>query len=179
MRQCCLNHFRSGRVPDRKYISGCKCASCAPIAHKECAQQTAKNCRKAPKGFFDSLGTGVTPGSQLSLFPAGGSRSGTGRVRAETFAEQIQLQLNCQLQSGNGCQHTLCAGVDLNQIIHVNATQLGSLFDFFMLRFQNTCQCLLLFGNCVNQPGNGLAAAVIGSLRCSLNGFHRMIILSI
>ena len=38
-----------------KHISGCKCASCAPIAHKECAQQPAKNCRKAPKGFFDSL----------------------------------------------------------------------------------------------------------------------------
>ena len=25
------------------------------MAHKECAQQTAKVCRKAPKGFFDSL----------------------------------------------------------------------------------------------------------------------------
>ena len=24
------NHFLSGRVPDRKYISGCKCASCSP-----------------------------------------------------------------------------------------------------------------------------------------------------
>ena len=42
----CAKHFLSGRVPDRKYFSGCKCASCAPPAHKACAQQTAKVCRK-------------------------------------------------------------------------------------------------------------------------------------
>ena len=26
-----------------------------PVGDKLCAQQTAKTCRKAPKGFFDSL----------------------------------------------------------------------------------------------------------------------------
>lgn len=29
-RQIELNHFLSGRVPDRKYNSGCKCANCSP-----------------------------------------------------------------------------------------------------------------------------------------------------
>ena len=41
----------SPSVPDRKYISGCKCI----IWNKLCAQQTAKTCRKAPKGIFDRL----------------------------------------------------------------------------------------------------------------------------
>ena len=50
-----LNHFWPRRVRGQKYLSGCKCASCAPKAHKECAQQTAKNWRKSPKGFFDTL----------------------------------------------------------------------------------------------------------------------------
>ena len=50
-----LKHFVSGRVPDTKYFSGCKCTSCAPTAHKECAQQTAKNWRKRPQAFFDKL----------------------------------------------------------------------------------------------------------------------------
>ena len=35
-----------------KHISGCKCASCAPIAHKECAQQPAKKLSESPKGGF-------------------------------------------------------------------------------------------------------------------------------
>ena len=41
------NHFLSGRVPDRKYISGCKCAPT-----RACARQTAKVCRKSPLGVF-------------------------------------------------------------------------------------------------------------------------------
>ena len=53
-----LKHFVSGRVPDTKYFSGCKCTSCAPTAHKECAQQTAKNWRKRPQAFFDKLKAG-------------------------------------------------------------------------------------------------------------------------
>ena len=46
------NRFRPRRVRGRKHFSGCKCASCAPKAHKECAQQTAKNWRKRPQGLF-------------------------------------------------------------------------------------------------------------------------------
>ena len=65
----------SPSVPGRKYISGCKCGAsrsesngtiasgncsimygiCSPMANKLCAQQTAKNWRKSPKGFFDKL----------------------------------------------------------------------------------------------------------------------------
>ena len=48
-------HFRPGRVPGRKYLSGCKCGICSPWANKLCAQQTAKTCREAPMGIFDSL----------------------------------------------------------------------------------------------------------------------------
>ena len=58
-------HFLSGRVPDRKFFSGCKCASCAPMAHNECAQQTVNFCRKAPQGIFDSLAPGHEPGGTL------------------------------------------------------------------------------------------------------------------
>ena len=47
-----LEHFASGRVPDAKYISGCKCGICLLLADKLCTQQTAKNWRKAPKGDF-------------------------------------------------------------------------------------------------------------------------------
>jgi len=65
-----LNRFRPRRTPGwsllplrgnsppvrgRKHISGCKCRICSPTANKLCAQQTAKNCRKSPKGFFDKL----------------------------------------------------------------------------------------------------------------------------
>ena len=49
------NRFRPRRVRGQKYISDCKCASCAPEAHKECAQQAVKSWRKSPKGFFDKL----------------------------------------------------------------------------------------------------------------------------
>jgi hypothetical protein len=51
-----FKYFLSGRVPDRKYFSGCKCGICLPQADKLCTQQTAKNWRKSPKGFFDKLG---------------------------------------------------------------------------------------------------------------------------
>ena len=54
-RQIKSNHFLPGRVPGRKYFSGRKCANCAPMAHKACAQRTAKVWRKAPKGVFDML----------------------------------------------------------------------------------------------------------------------------
>ena len=46
-------HFLPGRVPGRKYFSGCKCGICSPAANKLCAQQPAKPCQKAPQGFFD------------------------------------------------------------------------------------------------------------------------------
>ena len=50
-----MNHFLSGHVPDRKYISGCKCGFRFPTENEICAQQTAKSWRKSPKGFFDKL----------------------------------------------------------------------------------------------------------------------------
>ena len=50
-----LDHFLPGRVPGGKFFSGCKCASCAPSAHKECAQQTAALLSEKPAGVFDSL----------------------------------------------------------------------------------------------------------------------------
>ena len=50
----CANRFRPRRVRGRKHFSGCKCGICSPSANKLCAQQTAKTCRKAPKGIFDS-----------------------------------------------------------------------------------------------------------------------------
>ena len=48
-------YFRPRRVRGRKYVSGCKCGICLLQAGKLCAQQTAKNWRKSPKGFFDKL----------------------------------------------------------------------------------------------------------------------------
>ena len=48
-------YFVPGRVPGTKYISGCKCGICLPKADKLCTQQTAKDWRKSPKGFFDKL----------------------------------------------------------------------------------------------------------------------------
>ena len=54
-------HFPPGRVPGGKYLSGCKCASCAPTAHKECAQQTAKKPSKSPKGDFRRPEGGLRP----------------------------------------------------------------------------------------------------------------------
>ena len=59
------NRFRPRRVRGRKHVSGCKCGICLPLADKLCAQQTAKNWRKSPKGFFDKLK------NQLSLPTAG------------------------------------------------------------------------------------------------------------
>ena len=50
-----LNYVPPGRVPGGTYFTGCKCGICPPSGDKLCAQQTAKTCRKAPKGFFDSL----------------------------------------------------------------------------------------------------------------------------
>ena len=50
-----LNRFRPRRVRGRKHFSGCKCEICLPMANKLCAQQTAKDWRKSPKGFFDKL----------------------------------------------------------------------------------------------------------------------------
>ena len=54
-RQRDSDHFLSGRVPDRKYNSGCKCAICTPKAYKSCARQTAILLSKRAKPFFDSL----------------------------------------------------------------------------------------------------------------------------
>ena len=65
----------SPSVRGRKHFSGCMCGAsrseskgtiasgncsiiygiCSPMANKLCAQQTAKNWRKSPKGFFDKL----------------------------------------------------------------------------------------------------------------------------
>ena len=65
-------YFLPGRVPGRKYLSGCKCGICSPWANKSCAQQPAKICWKAPKGFFDSLNRSrwKTPGTAQAI-PSG------------------------------------------------------------------------------------------------------------
>ena len=59
--------FLPGRVPGRKHFSGCKCGICPPTGDKLCAQQTAKTCRKAPKGFFDNLKNPSTNGGGIFL----------------------------------------------------------------------------------------------------------------
>ena len=51
-RQRDSDHFLSGRVPDRKYNSGCKCAICTPKAYKSCARQTAILLSKKGKALF-------------------------------------------------------------------------------------------------------------------------------
>ena len=51
-RQRDFDYFLSGRVPDRKYNSGCKCASCPLTADKTCAQQTAILLSKMAKPFL-------------------------------------------------------------------------------------------------------------------------------
>ena len=51
-RQRDSDHFLSGRVPDRKYNSGCKCAICTPRAYKSCARQTAILLSKKGKALF-------------------------------------------------------------------------------------------------------------------------------
>ena len=48
-------HFWPRRVRGQKYLSGCKCGICSLMTNIFCTQQTAKNWRKAPKGFFDTL----------------------------------------------------------------------------------------------------------------------------
>ena len=47
-----LKHLVSGRVPDAKYFSGCKCGICLPPADKLCAQQTAKKLVEKAEGLF-------------------------------------------------------------------------------------------------------------------------------
>ena len=51
-RQRDSDHFLSGRVPGRKYNSGCKCAICTLKAYKSCAQQTAILLSKKGKALF-------------------------------------------------------------------------------------------------------------------------------
>ena len=51
-RQRDSDHFLSGRVPDRKYNSGCKCAICTPKAYKSCTRQTAILLSKKGKALF-------------------------------------------------------------------------------------------------------------------------------
>ena len=102
------------------------------------------------RGFLKNTlphGVGLSCGNQPQasvyewfLFAAGAVVAKAGRIRAETFAEQVQLQLESQFQTGNGSQDALYAFVDLDQIIHIGAAQLGGLFDFFVLRFQNAGQ---------------------------------------
>ena len=46
------NHFRSGRVPGRKYFSVCKCGIGSPMADQLCAQQTAGLLSKKGKALF-------------------------------------------------------------------------------------------------------------------------------
>ena len=65
-------------VRGRKHLSGCKCRICSPVANKFCAQQTAKNWRKSPKGFFDKLSKERPHG--LSLFFRKGAESGQGQL---------------------------------------------------------------------------------------------------
>ncbi len=105
------------------------------------------------------------------LFAAGCAAAGG--IRAEAFAEQVQLQLNRQLQTGPSRQNALNAFVDLDQIVDVNAAQLGGLFDFFVLSLQNLSQSLLLFSDGFDQLTDGLAPAVLVTGRYGLNGFHR------
>ena len=64
---------------------------------------------------------------------AGGVVAGARCIRAEAVLEQVQLQLECQLQAGHRGQNTLDALVDLDQVIHIGAAQLGGLFDLFVL----------------------------------------------
>ena len=61
-------HFPSGRVPDGKYISGCKCGICTPRAYKLCAQQTAKKLAEKPVGVFRQAQRGHS--SECLLFCA-------------------------------------------------------------------------------------------------------------
>ena len=48
-------NFPPGRVPGGKYLSGSKCASCAPQRTRRARRRLQKTCQKAPPGIFDSL----------------------------------------------------------------------------------------------------------------------------
>ena len=94
------------------------------------------------------------------MFHAGSTATYVERIRAKAFAEQVQLQLNGQLKSCYSGENPLYAFVDVFKIVYAGAVKLGRLFDFFVLRLQNTSQSLLLFGNGLNQLGDGFAAGV-------------------
>jgi len=49
------NHFSPRHVRGEKYLSGCQCGICAPMAHKLCAQQTWGPLSEKTGGFFDSI----------------------------------------------------------------------------------------------------------------------------
>ena len=94
------------------------------------------------------------------MFHAGSASAHAGRIRAEAFAEQVQLQLNGQLKSCYSGENPLYAFVYVFKVVYAGAVKLGHLFDFFVLRLQNAGQCLLLFGNGLNQLGDGFAAGI-------------------
>ena len=48
-------NFPPGRVPGGKYLSGSKCASCAPLRTRRARRRLQKTCQKAPPGIFDRL----------------------------------------------------------------------------------------------------------------------------
>ena len=54
-RQRDSDHFLSGRVPDRKYNSGCKCAICTPGRTNRARGRLQSFCQKRAKPFFGSL----------------------------------------------------------------------------------------------------------------------------
>ena len=73
--------------------------------------------------------------------------AGTGRIRAETVVEQIQLQLKRQLQPGHSGQNALHTLVDLDKVVYIRAAQFDGLLNLLVLRLQNAGQSLLLLGN--------------------------------
>ena len=98
--------------------------------------------------------------------------AGAGGVRAEAVPEQIQLQLDGQLQTGDHRQNTLHAVIDSYQIVHIGVVQLGGFLDFPVLGLQNAGQGLLLFGNGLNQLGYRGTPLVLVPGR-GLNGIHK------
>ena len=110
---------------------------------------------------------------------AGGMAVGAALLRAEAVVEQVQLQLEGQLQTGDRGQNTLHALVDLDQVIHVGGAQVGGLLDLLVLGLQDASQGLLLLGDGSDQIGDGFAAAVIMTGRRGLDGFRRRIVLSL
>ncbi len=61
-RQIKWDHFWSGRVPDQKYFSGCKCGICSPAANKLCARQTARLLPKKGFALFGQFSGGPADG---------------------------------------------------------------------------------------------------------------------